>query len=187
MVSSSYYLLSPYLRKNSNNTLVGVFGEILDNAIHFTCGTCNTPSGLVTTKLDKSRNGRGGFAEKKSELKTLNEIDEFTDLSFPIIGNSLSDEMVGYPFVPLVAHPGVVVIVRDKNINEIVIEMIVMIVGIYPLLLLNLLMMITAGFIVWLLVSIHLHGRLMILSKLKGGNVVILNAHLTVNKPLSLR
>ena len=153
MVSSNFYLLSPYLSKDANNTLSGVFGKILDDAIHFMCGTCNTPSGLVNTKLDKSRNGRGGFAEKTSELKTLNEIDQFTDLSFPIIANTLSDEMVGYPFVPLVAHPGVVAIVRDKDINEIVIDMIVMIVGIYPLLLLNLLMMVTAGFLVWMLVS----------------------------------
>lgn len=153
VVSSNFYLLSPYLSKDANNTLSGVFGKILDDAIHFTCGTCNTPSGLLSTKLDKSRNGRGGFAEKASELKTLNEIDEFTDLSFPIIGNTLSDEMVGYPFVPLVSHPGVVAIVRDKDINEIVVDMIVMIISIYPLLLLNLLMMVTAGFIVWILVS----------------------------------
>jgi len=59
--------------------------------------------------------------------------------------------MVGYPFVPLVGHPGVVAIVRDKNINEIVIEMIMMILGIYPLIGLNFLMMVVAGYIVWLL------------------------------------
>ena len=83
----------------------------------------------------------------------MKEVDEYTDLSFPIIGNSHSDEMVGYPFVPLVGHPGVVAIVRDKNINEIVLEMIMMILGIYPLIGLNFLMMLAAGYIVWLLVS----------------------------------
>lgn len=87
LVSSNFYLLSPYLTKTSDNTLQGVFGEILDDAVKFACGTCKTPNGVVSTVLDKTRNGRGSFAEKTSELKTINEVDEFTDLSFPIIGN----------------------------------------------------------------------------------------------------
>lgn len=72
------------------------------------------------------------------------------------LGSATTDELVGYPYVSLVDHPGVVVIVRDKNINEIVIEMIVMIMNIYPLILLNLLMMVTAGLIVWILVRTKL-------------------------------
>jgi len=46
------------------------------------------------------------------------------------------------------------VIVRDKDINEIVINMITMIMNIYPLIMLNLLMMVTAGLIVWILVRL---------------------------------
>ena len=153
MVSSNFYLLAPYLSKDSDDQLSGVFGEILKTVVQATCGVCKTPNGPVSTKLDIVRNGRGAFAQKSSELKILKEVDEYTDLSFPIIGNSHSDEMVGYPFVPLVGHPGVVAIVRDKNINEIVLEMIMMILGIYPLIGLNFLMMLAAGYIVWLLVS----------------------------------
>ena len=33
VVSSNFYLLSPYLSKDANNTLSGVFGKILDDAI----------------------------------------------------------------------------------------------------------------------------------------------------------
>ncbi|XP_066925678.1 uncharacterized protein [Clytia hemisphaerica] len=151
VVSSNFYLYAPYLTRDSEGKLASVFGDVLDAAISATCGVCNTPNGPVYTKLDKMRNGRLEFAEKSLELKVLKEVDEYTDLSFPIIGNTYSDEMVGYPFVPLVGHPGVVAIVRDKNINEIVIEMIMMILGIYPLIGLNLLMMIAAGYVVWLL------------------------------------
>uniref|UniRef100_A0A7M5X8J7 Uncharacterized protein n=2 Tax=Clytia hemisphaerica TaxID=252671 RepID=A0A7M5X8J7_9CNID len=151
VVSSNFYLLAPYLTKDVDDQLSGVFGEILNTVVQATCGVCKTPNGPVSTKLDIIRNGRGAFAQKATELKILKEVDEFTDLSFPIIGNTHSDEMVGYPFVPLVGHPGVVAIVRDKNINEIVVEMIMMILGIYPLIGLNFLMMLAAGFIVWLL------------------------------------
>ncbi|XP_066928820.1 uncharacterized protein [Clytia hemisphaerica] len=151
VVSTNYYLLAPYLTKEADDQLSGVFGEIFQSAIQATCGVCNSPNGLIHSKLDILRNGRESLAQKSSELKILKEVDKFTDLSFPIIGNTYSDEMVGYPFVPLVGHPGVVAIVRDKNINEIVVEMIMVILGIYPLLGLNFLMMLAAGYIVWLL------------------------------------
>ena len=133
-----------------------MFGETVAKAVEEVCGVCNTPSGPRKTLLDLSRDGRKGFARKSSEKKTIDQIDSFTDISFPITGNKMLDELIGYPFVPLIDHPGVIVIVKEKNVNDIVMDMIVAILGIWPLLLINLVMLCLAGLVMWMLVREHL-------------------------------
>ena len=81
------------------------------------------------------------------------KVDAFTDITFPITGNKLLNEFIGYPFVPLVDHPGVIVIVKEKNVNDIVLDMIMSILGIWPLFVINVVMMSLAGLIMWMLVS----------------------------------
>ena len=60
-----------------------------------------------------------------------------------------------YPFISLIQHPGVVLIGRDKIWNEIINEMVMAILNVWPLVLLNVLIIVVAGFIVWLLVYFH--------------------------------
>ena len=152
LVSSNFVLLPPYLTKTESGELEGPFGKILTDLVEVSCGVCTTSNGDITTKLDKIRNGRNMYAEKSSQLRAVQDIDSFTDLSFPIIGSQLVDEFMGYPFVSLIGHPGVVLIVKDRNINEIVLGMIELILSVWPLIVVNVLMMILAGFLVWLLV-----------------------------------
>jgi len=64
-----------------------------------------------------------------------------------------------FPYVSVVEHPGVVLIVRDRVWQEVVIDMIKAILNIWPLVLMNLLIMMVAGFIVWLLVSFSADTR----------------------------
>ena len=103
--------------------------------------------------MDMKYNGRRSFAQKTIEIQAIQEIDQFTDLTFPVVGSKFLDSFLGYPYVSIVEHPGVVLIVRDKDWQEVVIEMIKAILGIWPLVLMNILVMLVAGFIVWLLVS----------------------------------
>ena len=124
----------------------------MSDVVEQSCGECQTTNGIVKTVLDKDRNGRGVFAEKSSQLRTVEDIDEITDFTFPIISGTFAEEFMGYPFVPLIKYPGMMLIVKDKSINEIVLDMILMILSVWPLILINLLMMILAGYLVWLLV-----------------------------------
>ena len=69
------------------------------------------------------------------------------------------DTFTGYPFISIIQHPGVVLIGRDKLWNDVIREMIVAILNVWPLIVLNVLIMIVAGFIVWLLVRTYVHSK----------------------------
>ncbi|XP_066913417.1 uncharacterized protein [Clytia hemisphaerica] len=149
-VSTSYYLLSPYVTQ-SKHSAAGIFLDILKQMIPSICGQCQRSNGVLNTVIDEKHNGRNAFAQKSSELQAVQEIDEYTDLTFPIIGTKYLDVFMDYPFISIIQHPGVVLIARDKLWNEIINEMIFAILDVWPLVVLNNLIMLVAGFIVWLL------------------------------------
>ena len=121
--------------------------------IPFICGTCLRPRGETNSTFTMEFNGRNSVAQKSSELKAIQEIDQYTDLTFPVVGTNDLDEFMKYPFVPLIEHPGIVLIAKDKSTNDVVVDMIIMIFNVWPLYLLNLMIMFMAGFTVWILVS----------------------------------
>ncbi|XP_057300471.1 uncharacterized protein LOC130632586 isoform X2 [Hydractinia symbiolongicarpus] len=168
-VSSNFYLLKPYVYKDEEKDLAGVFSQLLDDLVTHSCGTCERPSGVRNTTLDKKLNGRGSYAEKANFNKVVKEIDGYTDLTFPVIGFSGLVEYFGYKYVSLLHRPGVVLIVRDKPISEIVVEMIFMVLSIWPLILLNLIMMTAAGFLVWILEGYHMRASSDFSSKILTG------------------
>ena len=129
-----------------------MYGKTVVKAVEEVCGICNTPNGPRKTVLNLFRDGRKGFALKSSEKKAIAQVDGYTDISFPITANKMLDEFLGYPFVPLIDHPGVIVIVKEKNINDIVIDMIMSILGLWPLFMINLVLMFLAGLVMWMLV-----------------------------------
>ena len=155
VISTNYYAVKPYnYYSEDGKLLIGVFPQIIDDMISYVCGKCQRSSGFVDTRLDKFHNGRNALAMKSNAERAVREIDEYTDLSFPIIAQTTLDMFTGYPFIPLINHPGVVVIAKDKSIDEIVADKLMLIFAIWPLMLINVLFMVLAGFIVWVGVSI---------------------------------
>ncbi|XP_066925616.1 uncharacterized protein [Clytia hemisphaerica] len=153
-VSSNYYLLPPYLHMIGKK-MHGVFYEVLKQMIPQACGICNrAPGQSPTTSLDMYKNGRGSYSLKINELRVILNMDEHTDLSFPIIGTKNQRYFMGYPYVSLVDYPGAVLIVKDKTLEEIVSGKVwLMMCACWPLLLLMLLMSVAMSLLVWLLES----------------------------------
>ena len=154
VVTSSFYLLPPYTYQSKGNGGDGIFIEILRHMIPTICGKCKRRNGIVSTTIDFKHNGRGNYAQKKLEIQAIQEIDAFTDLTFPIIGTEYLDKFLDYPFIPVLEYPGAVVIAKDKEWTEVVNDMIVALLSVWPLIVVNTLIMIVAGFVVWLLVII---------------------------------
>ena len=157
MVFINYYALKPYVHySKAAKTVVGVFPQFIDDMVSYVCGICQRASGKLDTKIGKLYDGRGTFAEKKSAKRAIKDIDDFTDLTFPIIAHKNLDIFMGYPYVSLIDHPGIVMLAKDKSINEIVTDMMMLIIlSIGPLVVVNVLMMIAAGFLIWALVSVN--------------------------------
>ena len=66
---------------------------------------------------------------------------------------SFKDFLSGYMYVPMAQHPGIVMMVKTKTINDIVGDVVLLIFKIWPLLLVNTLMIVIAGHVIWMLVS----------------------------------
>ena len=154
VVSTSYYKLPPYTYEE-NGKMNGMFVNILKDMVPFICWTCHRLNGATNTTVNFKVNGRNYYAERPTELKAIQQIDQFTDVTFPVVGTQYLDEYLSYPYIPVIQHPGVVLIGRDKSINEVVIDILRRICILWPLLVISLLLMITIGFSVWFLVSLQ--------------------------------
>lgn len=105
--------------------------------------------------MDVHRNGRSSYSLKANELRVILNVDEHTDLSFPIVGVRGLKTFMGFPYISVVDHPGVVLLVKDKTFNQVVSnKVLLMMLACWPLLSLMLLMSAVASVFVWLLVSI---------------------------------
>lgn len=104
------------------------------------------------TSIDKVHDGRRSPAQKSTLDKVIREIDEFTDLSFPIVGQKTFKNYLENEYVPLVDHPGVVFITKDKSVNEAVVSMLMVMSNVIPLIALNMLFMVVVGMLMWFIV-----------------------------------
>jgi hypothetical protein len=140
----------------TNKRLSGVFYQILDEMIQFTCGHCHRASlkeNNHKSVLDMYKNGRSSYSLKANEFRVILNIDDHTDLSFPIVGTKNQRYFMGYPYISLVSYPGVVILVKDKSLNEIVASKVLSLLSVWPLVVLMFLMSIVMGLLVWFLVS----------------------------------
>jgi len=99
------------------------------------------------------KNGRSSYSLKANEFRVILNIDDHTDLSFPIVGTKNQRYFMGYPYISLVSYTGVVILVKDKSLNEIVASKVLSLLSVWPLVVLMFLMSIVMGLLVWFLVS----------------------------------
>ncbi len=75
------------------------------------------------------------------------------EASFPILGATYGAAYQGHVFVPIVSHPGVVHFVIKEAWTEQAIDVALKIREVWPLFVINILLIIIAGFCIWALVS----------------------------------
>ena len=81
------------------------------------------------------------------------DMDDFVHISFPIFGNSEMMAYNGFQFVPLFNHPGVIYYIVKDTLKTKVIGMIRNVLDTWPMLVINALLILLSGYIVWALVG----------------------------------
>ena len=119
--------------------------------IKFACGSC--PDLHNETVVDFVSNGKFGFSSKQNMDRVVEDIDNFTELSFPMTTNPVEEDAVNAKFVPVIKYPGAVFITKDTDLDSRVIQMILDILNVWPIFIINILFMILTGGIIWVLVS----------------------------------
>lgn len=133
-----------------------MFRQIINDVIFYACGNCTRPSGVSHTILDTALNGRNISSEVETVDMLLRNADEYTDLMFPVVGQSSEVKLMDYNFVSLIEHPGVLLIVKDKSNNEVIGDMLSSLVYVLPVLLVCFVLLLVVALTVWLLVSMLL-------------------------------
>ncbi|XP_065672262.1 uncharacterized protein LOC100211324 isoform X2 [Hydra vulgaris] len=148
-VSSNFFMLSPYVTLDKSNAVVGVFPQILNKLINYACGMCYRPSGIYNSSIEQVRNTHGTFSMKSSFANVIKEIGSFTDISFPIHGSVDLPHIMNHPYVPLIQHPGVVMITKKPSVNKVIFDLIKMIFILWRLFLCNILLIILVAAVLW--------------------------------------
>ena len=150
----NWYESRPYLIKDSNGTVSGIFKEIADGMIKTSCGACNGILPMINYYVSYS----GESAEKTSELNVKDRIENGYHMSFPIFGRSeMRHFMSNHIFIELVRSPGSAMIVNGaidytaKTINALKST-----IRTWPMILIILLISLLFGILLWSVVSICL-------------------------------
>ena len=147
----NWYESRPYVSKNINGTVGGIFKEITDEMIKASCGACNK----ILPRINYYVSRTGENPEKRSELNLKNTIQNGYHISFPIFGRAeIRNFMDGHIFLELVRTPGSAMIVNGaidytaKTINAFK-----SIVIVWPMVLIIILISIIFGIFLWTFVS----------------------------------
>ncbi|XP_048580690.1 phosphatidylinositol phosphatase PTPRQ [Nematostella vectensis] len=114
-LQTNWWVIPPYLvTAPGDSEPDGIFGPLVQQMFSEVCGLCM--NGHNETFLRFNTSGSGRIAKKKSQLAVIREIDDITDISFPISGRKDDTRyMDKYAYLPLVESPGIVFIVTRGN------------------------------------------------------------------------
>lgn len=118
------------------------------------CGKCNHRMSKETV-VDFIYNGKFGFSFKPNMDRVAEDIDEFTDLSFPLSVNPAKNDSLNSKYVPLLSYPGAVFIIKNLDASSHVKKMIGDVLATWPIFLLNFFFTLISGALVWFLVSLR--------------------------------
>jgi len=136
-----------------SGAIKGVFPQVIDAILKSACGYCPRSNGQrIDTVLDLTTNGKLSFARKSSRERVIDDIDQFTQFSFPLTSSPASPAGVKSSFVPVVKYPGAILLVRQPDSTELVQQMMLNVLATWPIFFMNGLFIILSGGLVWLLV-----------------------------------
>lgn len=136
--------------------LDGIFPTIIRDMITSVCGFC-PDANQNTTTVDLTSNGKYDYASKSTLERVVEDIDDFTQLSFPLSASVKATDSIDMVYVPILKYPGALFIIRKYDIHEHVIHVVVQILQIWPLFVINFMLILFVGAAIWLLVSLHDH------------------------------
>ncbi|XP_032222948.2 uncharacterized protein LOC116604538 [Nematostella vectensis] len=117
-LQTNWWTLPPYLVADAQSpSPSGIFGPLVKQMIDYACGLC--VNGHNDTIVHFQTSGLGRPAEKSSQLAVIEDIDDTTDISFPIAGHK--DElryMEKYVYLPLVQSPGIAFIAHKQDAGQ---------------------------------------------------------------------
>jgi hypothetical protein len=118
------------------------------------CGEC--PNGHGQSVVHLSDNGKGKPAEKQTQLDVMSDVDDVTDVSFPVPGHvSYTTFLKYYAYVSLVESPGTAyLVVRNDESTSRNNALFSTLGACWPIVLLSFGMALLAGMVIWLMVSI---------------------------------
>ena len=152
---TNFFMVEPYifLPSTSERNITGVFPDILKNLLFETCGVCNGIATNYSTNVNFMNNGKGAFSRKRNIDRVLDDIDQFTQVSFPLTSAPKENSLESV-FVPIMKYPGGIYIVKKPDVEVQVKLMAVELLRVLPILFMDFLFIMLAGMIIWALVSI---------------------------------
>ncbi|XP_074628437.1 uncharacterized protein LOC141886246 isoform X3 [Acropora palmata] len=107
-IFTNWWINPPYSDIGGSNKS-GIITPILNQAVHACCGNC-TEHGY--TRIDFQRSGTGRRAINSGLLEFKRNIEQTTELHFPVYGTMDQTRFSGnYGFVPFVQSPGIALII----------------------------------------------------------------------------
>ena len=132
-----------------------MFPTLLQNLTTFSCGKCSGRDIRERSEIDYVNDGNHGWANKRSFKEVKEHIEEdLHAVTFPIHGRmELTTYLNSYAFVPVVKHPGVVFFIVKESIKQQVQAMLQSVGAVWPILIVNLVLIMLSGLIIWGLVG----------------------------------
>ncbi|XP_057300635.1 uncharacterized protein LOC130634855 isoform X2 [Hydractinia symbiolongicarpus] len=152
-VEANYFFKPPYVFQTAKTEqLSGIVPVVINNLIHNVCGFC-ARAGNKRTTVDFVSNGKFGFSCKPNINRVVEDIDDFTEISFPLSSNPIPDDNgnISSVYVPLLKYPGAVLILRDDGMASYVTKIVADIFKVWPIFLLNIILILISGILIWAL------------------------------------
>ncbi|XP_057300554.1 uncharacterized protein LOC130633709 isoform X2 [Hydractinia symbiolongicarpus] len=150
-VHANYLSMPPYVTYTSDDKLTGVFPNIIQDMVTFACGLCPHRSNHPGTIIDLLFNGKSGFSRKSNIDRMVEDIDEYTELTFPLSSNPSKNDTLNARYVPIISYPGAVLIIKDVDVSTHVKKMIYELLHTWPIFMFNFFFIIISGTVLWFL------------------------------------
>lgn len=155
-ISTNYRIFPPYngaeLSKDLKKVnMSGMIPQLLNSLVLECCETCESHD---RSFVDFVLNGQMEPAYQNNENDVVERIDDSNDLSFPVYGWKWQDTYAErYRYIPLVESPGFAFLLRQPDTDSPLKAVLKSIFETWPYLLIANMMALTAGGIIWFLVS----------------------------------
>ena len=141
---TNWWANTPYTGDNRGN-ITGLFPPILTQATFSCCGFCAEHN---QTFIDFTMRSK-----KRSEQEVKNDVDDYTELSFPITGVKDQTSYSGtYGFVSVVKSGGAAFIVVAEDHGAAARKLVASVFDLWPLFMSMLMSVVISGLLLWMMV-----------------------------------
>lgn len=149
-VTTNYFMEKPYVFRNDDGTLTGLFVDVMDGLIEQVCKTCSVNGVERKSTVDWVTNGKGNWAEKHTSQEASSDIIGSPSLSFPFFLDDSTASYLTGTFVPVISYPGSFLFTMAPAFDNFVDLQIKEIASILPFILIMLLFIVICGILLWI-------------------------------------